>query len=428
LATAKKLIILRDTLNKKFGFNTTRIANELEPDGISRIPSGSIRLDIILGGGIPIGRFTHISGMESSTKSALGYHIVANAQNMRKKKIVWERYSTKEKPVYRWVICDENDKNGEPLTAALIQFEQHSYANDWGEQIGIDTENLIFVQPCGLEEGIDVAIELQKAGIDLIIIDSYAAAAPTKVLETDSQDTYQMGIKPIKLQDFHNKFQSFNNKIEREGGIGCTLIALNQRREKIGGYGHGDNTYASGGKSKDFTAAIDLVLRRSGYITIGSGDNKEIVGQEIKAKTIKNKTFPPLKVTSYDFYFEEGGICPPGAIDNAKEIIIEAVAFDIIEKSGSWFKYKGDRLAQGLDKAIEVVRNDKKLFDEIHKKLMKVAFEDVDRLEEVHSSSENDEFAVDQIDEISVEDLVPDEKLQEEKKDKKKKLKRKKSK
>lgn len=232
--TNPELLKIRDAINKQFGFNVARIASEVDNWMTDRISSGSISLDIILGGGIPVGRMIHVSGMESSSKSMLSYLTGANFQARRKKKIVWEKYSTKEKPIYRELLLPAGSKEGDPLKVALIQFETHSYANDWAHKIGLNIEELIFVQPAYLEEGLDVAIKLQEMGVELIIIDSYAAATAKLVLNKESDDTYQMGIKQQKFGDYHGRWQALNNMADREGRIPTTLFAINQRREKIG--------------------------------------------------------------------------------------------------------------------------------------------------------------------------------------------------
>ena len=224
-------------INKDFGLNAIRRASEIE-EVQKRISTGSLSLDIDLGGGIPTGRMTQISGGFSACKSALAYHIAAEAQKIGKRKVLWAKHSTKEKPVYKWEYCNLTDKDAEPLVVALIQSENHSYSNDWAEQIGVDVEDILFVQPEGMEEGLEIASQLQQSGkVDFIIHDSYAAYKPIKELEKDQQETVQMGLKAKAFDEYHGKYQAFNNRLEREGNLPVTLIALNQLREKIGAYG-----------------------------------------------------------------------------------------------------------------------------------------------------------------------------------------------
>lgn len=368
---------IKEEMDKKFGFNAVRVASELEEE-LFRIPSGSISLDIALGGGIPGGRMTHIAGDFSAGKSALAYHILANAQAMKKREIEWVKYKNSKEPRKKWVV----GKTGEDLLVALLQFESHSYANDWGESCGLRINDLLISYPDGLEEGVDIAVALQRDyGVDVIAVDSYAAAKAIKELETDSQGTTQMAIKPKKLDDFHGKWQANNNKRSREGRIPCTLIALNQIREKIGGFSPSGQpvNYSPGGKSKDFTASCEVLLRKGEHITTGSGANKRAIGQVVKFKIQKNKTYIPFLTGSYDFYFDEGGPVPPGNIDNGKEIAIEAVAFDVIEQKGAFYYYKGEKIAHGSDNLIGYMRNveNAKVAEEIRRELMKVAFDEI---------------------------------------------------
>ena len=233
----KEVSSLIVNINKKFGQNAIRFANDLEEVSY-RISTGSVSLDIDLGGGVPVGRMTQISGGFSACKSALAYHIAAEVQKMRKKKVLWEKCSTKDKPVYKWVVCDKDDKDGIPLTVAIIQSESHSYSNDWAKTIGVDIDNLLFIMPEGMEEALEIAGQMQQSGeVDVIIHDSYAAYKPVKELAKSQEDTVQMGLKAKCFDEYHGKYQAFNNRLEREGKLPVTLIALNQLREKIGAYG-----------------------------------------------------------------------------------------------------------------------------------------------------------------------------------------------
>jgi len=366
-------------INKDFGINAIRKACDVE-EVKARIPSGSISLDIDLGGGIPIGRMTQISGGFSACKSALAYHIAANAQKMRKRKERWEKYCTKDKEVLHWVICDDNnDPMGDHLVVAIIQSENHSYSNEWAAGIGVDIDNLIFIAPEGMEEGLEIAGQLQKSGdVDVIIHDSYAAYKPIKEIEKSQEDTVQMGLKAKCFDEYHGKYQAFNNRLEREGKIPTTLIALNQLREKIGAYG--DPEYEPGGRSIGFTCSVSLRLRRGDWITLGTGDNKRIIGQITKYKTHKNKTYKQQQTGEFDFYFDEGGTVPAGMIDNAKELIILGIVYEVIERRGGWYYYNGSQLAQGEANVVTKVREDEKLFAEIKNAVTKLALEvDVER-------------------------------------------------
>lgn len=367
-ADLKKIM---DGINKSFGLNSVRPAKDLE-DSLYRIPTGSISLDIALGGGIPSGRLITLAGAYSACKSLIAYYTIKNAQKMHKKEILWEKHCTDTKKVYREVLCDASDKDAVPLKVALIQSESHSYTNDWAEKVGIDVDNLLFITPSGMEEAVEIATQLQKAGVDLIVFDSYAAMTPIAVVEKDAQDTVRMGIKQQLFGEYHGKFQAVNNKLDREGKLPCTILAINQLREKIGAYGNPE--YIPGGRSVGYTEAVEIRMRKGEPLTIGTGENKEVIGQVIKFKVEKNKTYKPFTTGEFDFYFEEGGTLPPASIDNAKELIIEAICYGIIEARGAWYYYNGDRIAQGKEKVFEEMRNNPKLFEEIKAKTMKLAF------------------------------------------------------
>lgn len=382
----KEIANLITKINKDFGMNAIRIASDVE-EVKHRISTGSISLDIDLGGGIPLGRMTQISGGFSACKSAIAYHIAAEAQKMRKKKVLWEKYSTKDKPVYKWTICDKNDPDGIPLVVAIIQSESHSYSNDWAEKIGVDVESLIFVMPEGMEEGLEIAGQLQQTGdIDLIIHDSYAAYKPIKELDKSQEDTVQMGLKAKCFDEYHGKYQAYNNRLEREGKIPVTLLALNQLREKIGSYG--DPEYEPGGRSIGFTCSVSLRLRRADWIKVGTGVNQRIIGQIVKYKTHKNKTYKQQQSGQFDFYFDDGGVAPAGNIDTAKELIILAIIYGIIDCRGSWFYYNGNQLAQGKESVIELIRSDEELFTEIKNLTMKTAFDSEIEREDVFGTDE----------------------------------------
>lgn len=218
-----------NSINKKYGMNAIRKADDLE-ECLFRVPTGSISLDIALGGGIAGGRMTLVTGMLSSFKSSLVYHILANAQKMNKKQVLWDKYSTDKSKVYKEVLCPISDPDGVPLSVAIIQSEAHSYTNEWAEQNGIDTSNLFICYPESMEEGLNIAIQLQKQGVDIILHDSYAAYKPEKILDVESDETYQMGIKPKLFDDYHGRYQALNNKADREGRLPCTIIAINQFR------------------------------------------------------------------------------------------------------------------------------------------------------------------------------------------------------
>jgi len=356
-----ELLKFQKEMEEKFGKNVVRPASELESLLEVRIPTGSISLDIATGGGLPIGRFIQISGAYSTGKSSLCYHIIKNAQQM-----------TKEVPILKKKgkeIVTEYQES--PMTVMLIQSEANAWTTEYGQYLGIDVDELLFSPCAGMEEALEIAHKAQSTGlVDLIIIDSLEALIPMKEYISEMDESVQMGIKPRLFGEYFRKFQATNNRLLREDKLPCTIIGVNQLREKIGAYG--DNNYTPGGRAIGFTASLDIRLTKGDWISIGSGVNKQIIGQQIKFKVHKNKVGVPQKTGMFDFYFDDGGTVPRGFIDNFKEVIIEGIAYDVIQKAGAWISYK-DVKVQGADNFIEILREREDLFEEIKEKLMEVA-------------------------------------------------------
>ena len=268
----KELEKLMSDLNKKFGVNCITMGVPKDEEGnvraIERLSTGSIALDIALGGGIPEGRFIELSGAYSSTKTTQALHIIREAQK-------------------KGLVCALIDVEGTTDEAFL-------------EAIGVDVEALFYSQPDGMEEACQLLLDLQKSGVvHLAILDSIAAMSPNKEQETNMEDTVRMGIPQQILGEFFRKFQANNNRLNREGKRPFTLIGINQLREKIGAYG--DPEYTPGGRAKGFACSVDIRLRRGDWITEGSGNDKEIVGQVVKFKIEKNKTFKRMQTGEFDF-------------------------------------------------------------------------------------------------------------------------------
>lgn len=349
MADIKKLI---KDINKRFGANAVRLGSDIKQAMNFKIPTGSVGLNQALGGGLPSGRYITLAGQESSGKSLLAYKAIATVQSMRKK-IVQDGDFEYE------IVSDDGDI---PLKAALIQIECGSYSEEWGEVHGIDNNELIFCQPEGMEQALDIAIALQKAGVEFIVIDSIAAMLPTKEIDTDLVDTTQLGLRAKALNVYHGKFQSCNNTLERTGKLPTTVLAINQFREKIGGYG--DLSFCPGGNSQKYTNGVEIRTRAGDYIKEGTGTNAKIVGRIIKWKLQKNKTGVAFLDGEYDLYIDDG-LLPRGTIDTAKELVVLAMLKGVIERRGAWYFYNDEKLAQGQDNAIEFIRNNKELFLEI---------------------------------------------------------------
>ena len=333
----KELSLLINKLNKKFGENALVMGDEIEDIVLERIPTGSVALDIDLGGGIPIGRFTQISGALSSTKTTQSMHIVKNAQKMG-------------------LVCAWADVEG---TSDKAYFEQ----------IGVNTSTLLYTRPSGLEEVCQMILDMQQSGeVHLAVWDSIEASSPIKELDSTMDETIQMGTKPKLLNEFFRKYQAFNNKLVREGKRPFTIIGINQLREKIGSYG--DAEYTPGGRGVGFTASVDLRFRKGDWITEGSATNKTFVGQVVKYKIEKNKTYKRMQSGEFDFYYDENitGI-QVGHNDNFKSIVQLGIERELIQRGGAWFFLnKGtdqEVKFQGQDNLIAYLRKNPQLVEDI---------------------------------------------------------------
>lgn len=330
-----------DGLNKKFGVNAVTLGFPKSSDGsvkkIQRIPTGSFSLDIALGGGIPVGRYTEISGAYSSTKTSQTLMIISEAQKLG----------------YKCVFLDVEG------TTTL----------DYAKKLGVDTSDLIYSKSDGMEEATQLIIDLQRSGLVQVgVIDTIAAMSPTKEQETDMDESMRMGIPQQLLGQFFRKYQAANNRLEREQKTPFTLIGINQLREAIGKYG--DPEYTPGGRAKGFAASIDIRFRKGDWIAEGTGDNKEFVGQVVKFKIDKNKTHKRMQTGEFDFYFanNEAGVVP-GHNDICKEVIMCGVEWGVIERAGAWFMYN-DKKYQGLSSLIDALKNDESLIKKIKKDVL----------------------------------------------------------
>jgi recombination protein RecA len=285
------------------------------------IPSGSVGLNIALGvGGYPRGRVVEIYGPESSGKTTLAIHAMAEVQ-----------------------------KQGG--IAAIIDAE-HAFDRFYAEKLGVDTDNLVIAQPdCG-EQALDIADELiRSAAVDLVVIDSVAALTPKAEIEGDMGDN-RVGLQARLMSQALRKLTATINKTN------TTCIFINQLREKIGVmFGNPETT--TGGNALKFYASVRLDIRKASAIK----DGDEIIGNQVRVKVIKNKVAPPFKKAEFDLMFNEG-------ISRVGEIVDMGVEKGILTKSGSWYSYEGNKLAQGRDAAKNVLRDNPDLAEEIENKIM----------------------------------------------------------
>ena len=317
----KALQLTMDKLDKSFGKGTVMKLSDNKVVDIPSISTGSLGLDIALGiGGLPRGRVVEIYGPESSGKTTLTMHCIAEAQK----------------------------KGG---IAAFIDAE-HAFDKGYAEKLGIDTENLLIAQPDNGEQALEIADQLISSGaIDIIVIDSVAALVPKGELEGDMGDS-KMGLHARLMSQALRKLTGTINK------TGCLCIFINQLREKIGVmFGSPETT--TGGNALKFYASVRLDIRRIGQI---KEDKDNITGNRTKVKVVKNKVAPPFKVIEFDIIYGLG-------ISKVGEILDLGVDMGIIAKSGSWFSYNGDRLGQGREGVKNILLDNEELANEIEKKI-----------------------------------------------------------
>jgi recombination protein RecA len=317
----KALQLTIDKLEKTYGKGTVMKLSDNKVQDIPAISTGSLGLDMALGiGGIPRGRVTEIYGPESSGKTTLTMHCIAEAQ-----------------------------KAGG--LAAFIDAE-HAFDKTYAEKLGIDTENLLISQPDNGEQALEIAEHLIRSGaIDIIVIDSVAALVPKGELEGDMGDS-KMGLQARLMSQALRKLTGAINK------TGCACVFINQLRDKIGVmFGNPETT--TGGNALKFYASVRLDIRRIGQIKEGA-DN--VLGNRTKVKVVKNKVAPPFKVVEFDIMYGQG-------ISKVGEIIDLGVEFDIIKKAGSWFSYEGNKLGQGRDAVKNLLLDNPELMEELENKI-----------------------------------------------------------
>ncbi|MFD0942141.1 recombinase RecA [Pedobacter boryungensis] len=316
----KALQLTLDKLEKSYGKGSVMKLGDAAVEAIDSISTGSISLDIALGiGGVPKGRVIEIYGPESSGKTTLATHIIAEAQK----------------------------KGG---IAAFIDAE-HAFDKGYAKKLGVDVDNLLISQPDNGEQALEIADNLIRSGaIDVIVIDSVAALVPKAEIEGEMGDS-RMGLQARLMSQALRKLTGTIAK------TGCCCIFINQLREKIGVmFGNPETT--TGGNALKFYASVRLDIRRTSQIK----DSDEVSGNRVKVKIVKNKVAPPFRIAEFDIMFGEG-------ISKTGEIIDLGVDFNIIKKAGSWFSYGETKLGQGRDAVKQLLLDNPELSDEIEAKI-----------------------------------------------------------
>lgn len=316
----KALQLTLDKLEKSYGKGTVMKLGDNAVEPIESISTGSISLDIALGiGGVPKGRVIEIYGPESSGKTTLATHIIAEAQK----------------------------KGG---IAAFIDAE-HAFDKTYAKKLGVDVDNLLISQPDNGEQALEIADNLIRSGaIDVIVIDSVAALVPKAEIEGEMGDS-KMGLQARLMSQALRKLTGTIAK------TGCCCIFINQLREKIGVmFGNPETT--TGGNALKFYASVRLDIRRTSQIK----DSDEVSGNRVKVKIVKNKVAPPFRIAEFDIMFGEG-------ISKTGEIIDLGVDFNIIKKAGSWFSYGETKLGQGRDAVKQLLLDNPELSEEIEAKI-----------------------------------------------------------
>ena len=320
-AKLKALKLTLDKLDKAYGKGTVMKMSDAPVIDVDVISSGSLGLDLALGvGGYPKGRVVEIYGPESSGKTTLTLHAIAETQ-----------------------------KAGG--IAAFIDAE-HAFDRFYAQNLGVDIDNLIISQPDNGEQALEIADNLVRSGaIDMIVIDSVAALTPKSEIEGEMGDS-KMGLHARLMSQALRKLTGSISKTN------CTMVFINQLREKIGVmFGNPETT--TGGNALKFYASVRLDIRRSTQIKDSDGT---VRGNKTRVKVVKNKVAPPFKLAEFDIMYGEG-------VSKVGEVLDLAVDFDIVKKSGSWFSYDETKLGQGRDAVKQMIKDNPDLMDELEEKI-----------------------------------------------------------
>ena len=310
-----------EEINRRFGQGTIMKLKEIRPVEVDVVPTGSISLDMALGvGGVPRGRVVEIYGPESSGKTTLSLHILAEAQ--------------KQKGVGAFVDAE------------------HALDPDYARRIGVNVDDLLISQPSSGEQALQIVETLAKSGkVDVIVVDSVAALAPQAEIAGEMGD-FQVGLQARLMSQALRKLSGIISKTK------TIVIFINQTRMKVGvRFGNPETT--PGGLALKFYASVRINLRRIAQIKHGD----EIIGSRIKAKIVKNKVAPPFKTTEFDIYYNEG-------ISKMADLINTGVGLGVIKKSGSWLQYGNKKLGQGMEASKRFLKENPEIAKQIKKEIL----------------------------------------------------------
>ena len=322
---AKALSLALETIEKQFGKGSIMKLGESTHTKVECIPSGSISLDLALGGGLPRGRVIEIYGPESSGKTTLTLHAIAEVQRA----------------------------GG---TAAFIDAE-HALDPAYAKRIGVDIDNLLLSQPDNGEQALEIVETLVRSNaVDLVVVDSVAALVPRAEIEGEMGDALP-GLQARLMSQALRKLTAVISRSK------TTVIFINQIRMKIGVmFGNPETT--TGGNALKFYSSVRMDIRRIGQIKAG----EDVIGNRTKVKVVKNKIAPPFREAEFDIMYNEG-------ISRSGDILDQATAKNIVEKSGAWFAYGGEKIGQGREAAKTYLQQNPKVMNEIAKKVMASAAE-----------------------------------------------------
>jgi recombination protein RecA len=318
---SKALGLAMDQITKQFGDGSIMKLGEAHKADVELLPAGSLSLDLALGGGYPKGRIIEIYGPESSGKTTLTLHAIAEIQ-----------------------------KQGG--TAAFIDAE-HALDPSYAKKLGVDTDNLLVSQPDNGEQALEIAETLVRSNaVDLIVVDSVAALVPQAEIDGDMGDSH-MGLQARLMSQALRKLTGIINKSK------ATVIFINQIRMKIGVmFGNPETT--TGGNALKFYASVRLDIRRIGQIKVG----EEIIGNRTKVKVVKNKIAPPFRVAEFDIMYNEG-------ISRTGDVLDLATEHGVVVKSGAWYDYKDGKIGQGREATKQYLKDNPKVLAEIEKEVRK---------------------------------------------------------